>query len=985
MAKSLTGAAVRQLGRLFDTGTIAGLTDSELLERFVNLRDEVAFEAIVSRHGPMVLGVCRAILKNGDEVEDTFQAAFLILIRRAETIRGRESLGGWLHRVAYRVAIQSRAEAARRRSAEAKAAEFTPRTMVDGTDETVDELRSIVHEEIARLPDRFRLPVVLCDLHGLSRPEAARRLNWSEGAFCSRLTRARARLRDRLTRRGLAVAIGGLTSMFEREARATVPRVWVESLARAASIIAPGDTVAAGIVSATAARLASITIKAMAASQLKGIAAAGVTVLAFGLVASHTIPAGFVRAGENEPPSKVVAEPKPIAKPASSEESSVQTRPITFRGQVLDPDGKPFAGAKLVVSSPILKEPSKLPTRAASGADGRFEFKVPVADFDGRFAAVEGSMVSSVLAIADGFAFGFAEHSGEDLTLHLARDDMPIEGRIVDLQGQPVAGASVAVYCIKAAEDRKLDAWLRMIEEQHSFYLGDDSPLTHALILRSGSALIAPTRSDTDGRFVIPGVGRERLVELLVEGSTIETSQLFVRTRPGETKRFPKSRGRKAKEQITLHGATFVHVAGATRPIEGIVRDRETGRPLAGITIFADQLIGDRGERPFTRTDAQGHYRINGMPRDGKLDLVAMTLDERPSYATAKMDAWLPFKETVPYLFSRLGVPRGDGRETGPIHVDFELDPGVWVTGRVLDKATGKPVMGGVVYLVKDDNPALKRLRGRDYSPIMSISHVTQPDGSFRLIAFPGRGYLTVQTMDRRYIFGVGADSIRKDLENGTIECQPMVLVPWMFNAVAAIDPAGGTTEQKKDLLLERGRAVELCVLDPDGRPLSGLSIAGLRGGAKFPEDQDAKANTFTVDGLIPGETRRVTVRQNAKHLIGQIVINSDAKESVSLTLQPWATVAGRIINAEREPAEGGTLRTQSFNLEDNIVYGMDTKDVGRDGKFRIEGLIPGRPFTFETGYSPNIPQGVVFRDLILKPGETRNLGDIIPMPTKKP
>ena len=157
MAIKTLGAALGYLNRLFVEGTVSGFPDDQLLDRFLATRDGAAFEALMARHGPMVLRVCRAVLRNPSDAEDAFQATFLVLVRKARTLRGRANLGGWLHLVAYRVAIQANAAAARRRVQERRAGEMS--ALTSSHDPVIpDELLPALHEEIARLPERSAWP-----------------------------------------------------------------------------------------------------------------------------------------------------------------------------------------------------------------------------------------------------------------------------------------------------------------------------------------------------------------------------------------------------------------------------------------------------------------------------------------------------------------------------------------------------------------------------------------------------------------------------------------------------------------------------------------------------------------------------------------------------------------------------------------------------------------------------------------------------------
>jgi RNA polymerase sigma factor (sigma-70 family) len=224
MSGGATGEIARHLRQLFGEGTLAGLTDAQLLDRFRTGGDALAFTAIVARHGPMVRDVCHSVLRDPADADDAFQAAFLVLARRAGTVRSRAGVGGWLHRVARRIAV--RAATARRERPHADAVAI-PGSLGPGPGPVTDadpdadparaaarrELRGLVHEELARLPEPYRAVIQLCDLEGLSHDDAARRLRWPVGTVKGRLARGRDRLRDRLRRRGIdgpapALAVG---------------------------------------------------------------------------------------------------------------------------------------------------------------------------------------------------------------------------------------------------------------------------------------------------------------------------------------------------------------------------------------------------------------------------------------------------------------------------------------------------------------------------------------------------------------------------------------------------------------------------------------------------------------------------------------------------------------------------------------------------------------------------------------------------------
>jgi RNA polymerase sigma factor (sigma-70 family) len=185
MASEQSKTALPDLRRLFGEGTVSALADVQLLKRFVASRDEAAFAALVAVHGPMVMAVCRRILSNSNDVEDAFQATFLVLVRKARSVRAEGSLGGWLHRVAHRVAVEANRDAVRRRARETRAAVMSTSGR-DGSG-VPDDFGSALHEELARLPEKFRWPVVLCYLEGKTQEEAAVELRWSSATLRRRL------------------------------------------------------------------------------------------------------------------------------------------------------------------------------------------------------------------------------------------------------------------------------------------------------------------------------------------------------------------------------------------------------------------------------------------------------------------------------------------------------------------------------------------------------------------------------------------------------------------------------------------------------------------------------------------------------------------------------------------------------------------------------------------------------------------------------
>jgi RNA polymerase sigma factor (sigma-70 family) len=282
------------LRRILARPDAGGSSDTQLLQRFVQGRDESAFELLVWRHGPMVLGVCRRLLRDEHDAEDAFQATLLILARKAGSIGKRESVGSWLYKVAYRVALRAREGALRRAQRERPVAELPAIIDPHPAGAGADELRPVLDEELSRLPEKQRAPVVLCYLEGLTNEEAAHQLRCPIGTIKTRLAQARRLLGERLARRGLSLAVVMPAS--------APPAALVGTTVRAATLVAAGNVSAAAL-SVPVACLMEGVLRAMMVTKVKWAA----VVLAAGLAVAGVGTASF-RALAEEP---AVPQPTP--------------------------------------------------------------------------------------------------------------------------------------------------------------------------------------------------------------------------------------------------------------------------------------------------------------------------------------------------------------------------------------------------------------------------------------------------------------------------------------------------------------------------------------------------------------------------------------------------------------------------------------------------------------------------------------------------
>jgi RNA polymerase sigma factor (sigma-70 family) len=354
MTTGQTGGAVEYLRRAALLAHGGDFTDAQLLDEFILRRDEAAFEALLRRHGPMVLGVCRRVLHHTPDAEDAFQATFLVLVRKAATIIPRQMVGNWLYGVAYRTSLEARAAGTRRRANEKRAADMSMR---ESADELVRrELRAVLDCELDRLPDRYRAAIVLCDLEGKTHKEAARQLGWPQGTLSSRLVRGRAMLAKRLTRHGLAPA-GGALALSQSAAPAAVPVALQTATLRAMTAMASGQ---AAMVAVTPARVVSLTegvAKAMLLTRFKHVAVVLLALVLAGTGAGLLGRRATARQDDPRPASPPASIAAPTDTQAAPDDDPRDAAPaprekVSLRGDsgpiwsvAFSPDGKRLASA----------------------------------------------------------------------------------------------------------------------------------------------------------------------------------------------------------------------------------------------------------------------------------------------------------------------------------------------------------------------------------------------------------------------------------------------------------------------------------------------------------------------------------------------------------------------------------------------------------------------------------------------------------------
>jgi RNA polymerase sigma factor (sigma-70 family) len=949
MTMAQTTIVLQHLRRL--SGKRAAVpADAKLLQRFQASADEAAFADLVRRHGPMVLGVCRSVLRHQQDAEDAFQATFLVLARKAGSIRRAEALAAFLHEVAYRVALKAKAGIERRRARERKAIQAMD---VDPTlDLTVRELRCVVHEELRRLPEQYRLPLVLCYLEGLSQEEAARQLGWSKDTLRGRLNRAREFLRRRLQRRGLTMGALGAAELF-------LPAPAAPAALNDALVQTVLDSTANGVSTQAAALAESLTGSLAWKARLLGVVVLAVCLCAgAAAVATKAIEAPFA-----DPP-KILA----LAPRVADGDSDA----VVCRGRILDPEGKPVKGAamRLIYANDC---PDSGKVWATSAADGSFRFAIPGVPFGAGWRDYPWNFWNhaTLMAAAEGHGFAVARVDRSEMaagvTLRLARNDIAIRGRILDLEGKPLSGVRVRLdNQVLLPRTGDLTAWLTALRT------GSGNPDADHLESYWGGALgllIAPVTTDADGRFEIKGIGRERVARLRIDGPTIATERLQAMTRLGEGVRTAGAR-RGEGRTTDCYGAAFEHVAWPTRPVGGTLRDRDTGKPLAGVTVHG-HLIGITGTQEWdlvrTTTDEEGKYRLLGLPKG--------------RHGAITVDA-----EDLPYFPGGALIGSAPGLEA--VNVDISLKRGVWVRGRVTEKQTGKAVRARVKYLCFQDNPILREVVLPELPLVMAPNCQTETDGSYRIVALPGAGVIGVFAHHDRYVRG-GLNAAVQFAEprrlGFSLRTVPQMCNTCNFHALVEIAPRPGAAAVACDVVLDTGRTLEGVILGPDEKPLAGARMSGF---ADLPywNPTPLSGADFTVEGITTSRPRVLQFVHEARRLAGSAVLRGDEKGPIYVRLNPWGALGGRVLTTDGQPLGGIEI---SSSWDRAAVRGGSLPLPARadkDGRFRVEGLAPGLAYSldFTHGFYPlSIATGKT-KDLKVQPGKTAELGEIRVVPAEQ-
>ncbi len=689
---------------------------------------------------------------------------------------------------------------------------------------------------------------------------------------------------------------------------------------------------------------------------------------------------------------------------------------VTLEGQVVGPKGEPVENARIYLGISDLSYVAEYgygkwqETPAFLGnTDARGMFRVAAS---GKDALILGAVV--IAAAPEGESLGvdwdlvtvFAPVDKQDLEkladdktladqqakrriLHLVKDDVPVEGRIVDQSGHPVEGARIRVTNIQQLRDNELADYVSVARRDAPGNPYDEARnkyVTKTLFgeggRRTGLGTLLSIATDRNGRFTLHGIGRNRVGWLLIDHDDIVSESILFRTERGETLGMRDSAST-GGAVFAFYSAQLEHVAAKSQVFEGAIVDRDSGQPIPDVILESrvntftthgkdGRFTRNHVSNTFTATDAQGRYRISGLPRGQSVQFVA----------TAHASPHLPAIQSVSM----------EAQEGSNVQINWELQKGVWVKGRAFDTETQQPLVCQVHYYAFSDNPQVRSLK--DFNGTLRYPafcpYQSDSNGNYRIPALPGRGLVTIRIRvgpkGRYYPTNRGQEEIAGSTGHGmwtTFPTMPNECLVSTFHGIREINPQPGIDQNGQDFPLTAGKQIKVRVFDPAGRRLSGMQYSGAFERGFYMLDSNRLHNSGTeciIFDYDPTFPRRLIVWHEKSELAGTLLLEGEQPETIDFQLEPQGVLIGRIIGDDKQPLIGIDLEVAPlFNPRTPPTIGVLPGPAFRtdeDGRFRIEGLAPGMKYNLVTRLPDGVYKQVVF-DAIAVSGKSTDLGDL--------
>ena len=754
----------------------------------------------------------------------------------------------------------------------------------------------------------------------------------------------------------------------------------------------------------------SLSIQAGVATRLSAatISFAAVLIAAMSFT-PETIVAAAPPVESVRPDEKTEDASKPAAQPVPIVESSVDEVPLSvIRGTILGGNG-PLAGAEVYWwRSRVYDDAPMQPVRVVTDQNGTFELKrtPPSAD-----QVAIWDMREEMVIRAEGYAFERtsprkfgaltaiepdrpgqnAQLPGPGEPVQLNPEGPKVSGRLIDIDGQPIAGASVRIRWFSKRWFRIRNGGIvssRPVNPEpdtEEDRIRDVASVVNSIPQVPLLDALPKVNTDTEGRFQLNELPADCFFELLVERSGFESTNLVVRNDGGnEAVTVPQEEGFDHNPPTKLYPPEFDAVIGPASAVIGKITDVDTGLPIVGALVQTNRVNNQRVTSTRERqhwmatTDAAGNYRIDGLPAgDGN-----QFLAHGP--------------RTLPYIPTAAKADESNRQKSvnGTYQIDFQLKQGVWAEGRAYDANTDEPFQGSISYYwfrnreleAKYAGCSQARLDGRNFTD--SIGH-------YRIPVLPTPGVIAFSTENRDharmsvYSRGYGEFDLAKyrspDGKFPYYDTNPTYLMPGNYNRLALVDPQPNEDVMKADLPIAKANPIAVTILNPDGQPATAeLEIYG--GNERFGW-RDKQPQGFVVEDLLPDQRRKVFAFDRSRGLIGGVIVEHGEGKEFTIKLAAAGRVHGRLIDKDDTPITDVTISMEysDFQSDDDTAMWANVEGkhyapteilVGNDGRFEVLGMSPQWKYSARVE-SSNRFIGQAFRALVIQAGEDRDLGNI--------